>query len=733
MQPSIPQSQQILARAIAAHQAGNITQAEFLYKMVLQADKKQFDALHMLGLIEAQRGNFAAGLTRIRDALRVRPNAPEALINLGRIQSELGDQVAAVATYKKALAADPRSALGHSNLSILLRQQERCDEALTHCDAALKLVPNYADVWSNRGNVLYDLKRDDEALESYDRALALQPTLGEAHLGRGNVFARRQRYDEALVAYDRVLAVEPNNASAWVGRGSVLYQMLRMPEALVAYDKAIAIKPDDAVAWLGRGLTLARLPRDQEAYDAYARAFAIKPDLPYAEGTRLSAKMTICDWSDLDAERAHLVTAIGQGALRSDPFRFFAVSSSASDQMKCAELYLADRFPASLQPLWRGECYRHDRIRVAYLSPDLRHHAVGYLTAGMFEAHDRSRFETTAISFGPAADDMQARLRGAFDRFLDVRSRTDQEIAQLVRDLEIDIAVDLSGITENSRPTVLAQRGAPIQVNYLGFAGTMPASYIDYIVADRTVIPTEHVPCYGERIAWLPDTFMATDDKRLIAERAPTREECGLPEDGFVFCCFNNAYKMTPEIFAIWMRLLKEVDGSVLWLSNLNATAKDNLRREAESRGVAAQRLVFAQRTPDISDHLARQRCADLFLDTSPYNAHTTANDALWAGLPVLTCLGSTFAGRVAASLVRAVGLPEMAVDSLPDYERVALKLAREPASLGAVKAKLARNRESFPLFDTMRFTRNIEAAYVAMWERYQRGEAPQSFAVEPQ
>ncbi len=733
MQRSISQSQQILARAVAAYQAGNIAQAEFLYKLVLQADKKQFDALHMLGLIEAQRGNFAAGLIRIKDALRARPNAPEALINLGRIQNELGDRAAAVATYKKALKADPKSALGHSNLSILLRKGGQNDEALVHCDAALKIVPDYADAWSNRGNVLFDLKRYGEALESYDRALALQPALGEAHLGRGNVLARLQRYDEALTAYDRALAVQPNDVGVWLGRGSVLYYLLRMPESLVAYDRAIAIKPDDADAWLRRGQTLARLPRDQEAYEAYARAFAIDPSLPYAEGTRLSAKMTICDWSDLDAERAHLVAEIRQGALRSDPFRFFAISTSAADQMKCAELYLADRYPAASQPLWRGERYGHDRIRIGYLSPDLRHHAVAYLTAGMFEAHDRSRFETIAISFGPAGGDMQARLRGAFDRFIDVRSRTDQDIAQLIRDLEIDILVDLSGITENSRPAVLAQRGAPIQVNYLGYAGTMPARYIDYILADPTVIPPEHAAYYGESIAWLPDTFMATDDKRRIAEHTPTREECGLPQEAFVFCCFNNAYKMTPEVFNIWMTLLREVDGSVLWLSNLNATAQGNLRREAESRGVSAQRLIFAQRAPDVADHLARQRCADLFIDTSPYNAHTTANDALWGGLPVLTCLGSTFPSRVAASLVRAIGLPEMAVDSWLEYERLALQLARDPELLGAIKGKLARNRNSFPLFDTARFTRNVEAAFTAMWERHLRGEAPQNFAVDPQ
>jgi predicted O-linked N-acetylglucosamine transferase (SPINDLY family) len=731
MQPPIPQAQQILVRAVAAHQAGNVAQAEFLYKMVLQADKKQFDALHMLGLIEAQRGNFSAGLARITDALRVRPNAPEALINLGRIQGELGDLAAAVVTYRKALIADPKSPLAHSNLSILLRRQRQRDEALTHCDEALRLLPNYADAWNNRGNVLFDLKRYDEALESYGRALALQPKLSEAHQGAGNVLTAKQRYGEALGAYDRALAADSGNAGAWLGRGNVLYRLVRPDEALTAFDKVIATKPEDADAWFGRALALARLSRDREAYEDYDKAFSIKPDLPFAEGARLCAKMIICDWSNLDSEREHLSSGIEQGVPCADPFRFFVVSTSPARQKKCAEAYLASQFPAATQPLWRGERYRHDRIRVAYLSPDFRHHAVAYLTAGMFEAHDRSRFETTAISFVPTADDMQTRLRAAFDRFVDVAGLSDHEVARLIRDLEIDIAVDLSGLTENSKPGILAQRGAPVQVNYLGYPGTMAASYVDYILADQTVIPAEHAEFYGERVVLLPNTFMPTDAKRSISDRAPTRAQCELPDKGFVFCCFNNSFKITPETFDVWMNLLRSVDGSVLWLGDLNPTARENLGRRAEIRGVSAQRLIFAPRMPEIADHLARQRHADLFLDTSPYNAHTTAVDALWAGVPVLTWLGTTFAGRVAASLVRAIGMPELVTDSLQDYEIQALKLAREPQLLAAMRSKLAANRASFPLFDTTRFTRHIEGAYTTMWQRAQCGEAPESFVVD--
>jgi protein O-GlcNAc transferase len=767
MQPSIPQSQQILARAVAAHQAGNIAQAEFLYKMVLQADKKQFDALHMLGLIEAQRGDFAAGLTRIKDALRVRPNAPEALINLGRIQSELGDQAAAIATYKKALAADPKSALAHSNLSILLRQQGQSDESLAHCDAALKIMPNYADALSNRGNALFDLERFDEALTDYNKAVALAPTHAQAHLGRGNVFKELERHDDALTAYDRALASNPNlvdtwfargellaelgrhdealaaftrarllkpdSAEAWLDCGNALVELKRHDEAFGAYDQALALMPDSAAAWLGRGNVFFEFKRFSDAFAAYDKALSLDPELAlhFAAGHRLFAKLSICDWNELDADMTYLLSMLRESKPVSYPFPILPLPSTPADQLLCARLAIADM--PSVRPVWNSEVYSHDRIRVAYLSSDLREHAVAYLTAGLFEHHDKSRFETTAISFDARQDSaIGRRVRAAFDRFIDAPSQSDQDVAALIRQLEIDIVVDLNGFTRNSRLGVFARRPAPIQVNYLGYAGTMGADFYDYIVADATVVPKEHFEFYSEKVVWLPDSFLVNDDKRAVAARTPTRAELQLPENGFVFCSFNQSYKIEPAVFGIWMRLLQAVDGSVLWLKENDAAASYNLRLEAERRGVAPERLIFAPSVPDHADHLGRQRQADLFLDTLHYNAHTTASDALWAGVPVLTRLGSTFAGRVAASLVHAVGLPEMVVASLADYEALALKLAREPELIGAMKAKLTRTRESHPLFDTARFARNIEAAYTAMWQRVRRAEPPESFAVDP-
>ena len=368
---------------------------------------------------------------------------------------------------------------------------------------------------------------------------------------------------------------------------------------------------------------------------------------------------------------------------------------------------------------------------MAYLSADFYAHATAFLMAGVFEHHDRARFETDAVSFSPDdASQMRARLERAFDRFTDVHGMDDAAVAAMLREMEIDIAVDLKGYTGGARPGILAFRPAPVQIHYLAYPGTMGAGFIDYLLADRTVVPEEERKFYMEQIAYLPDSYQCNDSARRISERTATREESGLPESGFVFCCFNSNYKIMPEMFDIWMRLLHAIPGSVLWLLEENPAATANLLREAQTRGVAAERLVFAKRIA-LPDHLARLRNADLVLDTLPYGAHTTASDALWAGVPVLTCLGSTFAGRVAASLLWALGLPELIAHSRDEYETAARNLARDASALAAIKARLAENRDTYPLFDTARITRNLEAAYTQMWERQQRGMPPASFAVD--
>jgi len=737
-----------------------------LYRRVIAEAPDHFLALHGLGVIECQRQNFAAGLQLIGRALKANPKDASAHLNFGNALRVLKRQEEAVASYDRALALKPDYAEAFYYRGFALLDLGRYAEALAACDRALALRPEFVDALINRGLALSGLERPEESLATYDRALALKPDSAEAHYNRGNVLLQLARHEDALASFDRALAVRPgyvealNNrgnalrdlkrheqalasydralvsrpgyAEALINRGNTLIVLKRHDEALASYDRALASNPDFADALYHRGMALLDLKRHDEAAREFERLLSVSPDYGYTKGNVLFAHLHCCDWTGYDKTVESIVKDVVAGKRASDPFIFLSVSGSPGDQLRCAQIYNRDKYPPAKRALWQGERYRHDRIRLAYLSADFRSHAVAYLIAELFEAHDKSRFETTAISIGPdSKDDMRKRLERSFDRFVDVRNKSDRDAALAVKELGIDIAVDLQGYTTYCRAGILAFRPAPIQVNYLGYPGTMGAPYIDYILADRTVIPEDQQGLYAEKVAYLPDAYQPNDSKRRIGERTPTRAEAGLPETGFVFCSFNNNYKIAPAVFDVWMRLLRAVEGSVLWLVATNAAASRNLRREAQQRGVAPERLVFAPHMP-LEDHLARHRLADIFLDTLPYNAHTTASDALWAGLPVVTCLGSGFAGRVAGSLLDAVGLRELITDNLADYEALALKLARDKDRLAATTAELARNRQSFPLFDTDRFRRHIESAYETMWERCQRGEPAAGFAVAP-
>jgi protein O-GlcNAc transferase len=583
-----------------------------------------------------------------------------------------------------------------------------------------------------RGNELFELKRLDEALASYDRALALKPDYAEVLSNRGLVLQELKRFDEALASYDHALAIKPDYASAFNNRGNALQELKRLDEALSNYDHALALKPDYAEAHFNRGNVLQRLGRYGEALSSYDRAIALKPDYRYALGGLADCAIKLCNWTQWDKLCGELCRHVIEQKSIISPFVLLGYSGDESPQLSCAKNFAQDRITVPSQRLCDGATWRNDKIKVAYLSNDFHRHATSYLMAELFERHDRSRFEVIGVSFGPDdRSEMRARLVAAFDQFIDVRTKSDKDVAWLLCNLRIDIVVDLKGYCRDSRPGIFAFRPAPIQVSYLGFPGTMGVDFIDYIVADAVVLPFDRQPYYTEKIVHLPGCYQVNDRKRAIGARTPTRGEVGLPGEGFVFCCFNSNWKITPAVFDIWMRLLRAIEGSVLWLFCDNVGAEVNLRKEAAARGVDPARLVFAGRLP-IADHLARHRLADLFLDTLPCNAHTTASDALWAGLPVLTCRGGSFAGRVAASLLKAVGLPELVTHSLAEYEALALQLARDSAALASVKTKLAQNRMTCPLFETDQFRRHIEAAYMMMWELWQRGENPRSFSVEP-
>jgi protein O-GlcNAc transferase len=455
-------------------------------------------------------------------------------------------------------------------------------------------------------------------LAAYDQALAIKPNLAAAWSGRGNVCSDLKRHDEAFAAYDEALALEPDLAEAWLGRGIVAAGLKHHDEALAAYDRALALKPTLAEAWLGRGNLLAVLQRYDQALAAYDKALAIKPDIAGIAGARLLVKMHCCDWSEFERDCDRLIQSVRNNQEFAFPFVLFGVCSSAEEQMACARSIAANCYPAIRKPLWRGETYRHDKIRVGYVSADFHQHATAFLAAAVFESHDRKKFDVTAFSFGPNdGSKMRRRLESAFDRFLDLRGFDDERLASEIRQLEIDILVDLKGFTQDSRPGIFAHRPAPVQINYLGFPGTLGADYMDYIIADETLIGDDERQYYSEKIVRLPHSYQPNDRSRPMSTRNFTRTECGLPESAFVYCCFNNNYKITPAIFDCWMRILDRVGDGVLWLLEDHPAAAVNLQNEARRRGVDPRRIIFAKRLP-LSEHLARHRLADLFLDTLP-------------------------------------------------------------------------------------------------------------------
>ena len=757
-------NESVLENALRLRRAGKFAEAAQLYSELLRRDPKHFEALHALGILHYQSGRLEEAERLIGQAVLVNPLAADAFYNRASLLLRMNRLEEAVHCFDRALALKPDyfEALGNRGSALLslgriaeavidadrlvamrpdlpqawasrasaLLAANRPAEALSSYDRALSLKDDFASVWKDRAAALVALNRENEALESLDKAVGLEPKSAELLYRRADLLLWLKRNSEAVLAYDAFLALEPDHSEAWSRRGVALIGVRRHADALACFEKAVALDPVNVDALNNRANVHFEAKRFEEAARDYERVLNLAPDLAYVEGFLIQCRLRVCDWRKLDADRRRLTAGLAAGKRVIDPQGNLSISRSPEDQLQCARIFMADE--AAGPPLWRGERYSHDRIRLAYLSADFRPHPVAFLIAGVFEHHDRNRFETIGISFGPGADsDIRARIAAGFEHFHDVRNTSDAEVAAMLRRMEVDIAVDLMAFTDDCRPAILAQRPAPIQANFLGFPGTMGAAHIDYIVADRILIPADRRRFYSEQVVYLPDTYQANDSKRRVAERTPSRGEAGLPEMGFVFCCFNNNHKITPEMFDIWMRLLAKVDGSVLWLLADNATAAANLRREAAARGVRPERLIYAPRTTP-PEHLARQRLADLFLDTSPYGAHTTCSDALWVGLPVVTYLGPTFAARVAGSLLTAAGLPELVTASPAEYEALALDLARDTGALASVKSKLAPNRGTCPLFDTARFTRNLESAFIVMMQRHRSGLAPHSFAVEP-
>ncbi len=696
------------------------------YNQAITLDPRYAYALCNRGVVLSRLGRLEEAVESYDRALARAPDDVLVLFNRAHLQQQLKQPQAALASFDRAVALRPDYVEAHFSRGQLLREHGQLTEALAAFDKALALKPDYLKARLERGLLLLELRRPTEALASFDETLALKPDFLEVLYNRGILLVELRRLTEALAGFDRVVALLPAFHDVHLSRGRLLTDLGRFTDALESLDTALALKPGDLETHLARATALLKMRRFAEAVKEFEPVIAVKPDLKFALGFQRYGKMLICDWSNLDADVARLVAGIRSGATVAAVFDLLAVVDDEAIHRKAAQIWLREECPEirDMPPL--PVRAPSGKLRIGYFSGDFREHPVALLAAELFENHDRSRFEITAYSLGPKQQSpIRQRLEKAFDRFVDVSDWPAREVTLLARRHEIDIAVDLSGHTDGARPGIMAHRAAPIQVNYLGYPGTLGAEYIDYLIADPTVIPVEQQPHYSEKIVYLPHSYLPNDSKRKIGT-TPTREQEELPPVGFVFCCFNTSYKISPETFSSWMRILARVDGSVLWLSSLTtAEAAENLQKEAQKRGVDPGRLLFANLAPSSSQHLARLKLADLILDTLPYNAHASTMDALWAGVPVLTRIGRSFAGRVSASLLRSIKLPELVTTSAQQYEDLAVELATSPRLLAEIKQRLTDNRLTAPLFDSRLFARNLESAYTMLFERYRAGLPP--------
>ena len=752
---------------------GDLEESKKTYEKAIKINPNFAEAYNNLGNTQAELGQKNDAIQSYHKAIEINSSYSEALNNLGNSYKEFGELSKAVKFYKKAIEITPNYPALYNNLGNTYKELGSLDKAVESYSKGLKINPDFIDILNNLGVVLNDLERFKEAIHSFDRAIEINPRYAEAHNNLGVsfnkigqlekailsyksalrinpdfpdpynnltvVFRKQGRindvissFKEAIISMNKALTVNPKDADTLNNLGIAYTEIDSLEKAVEVFQKAVAINPEFSDCYYNLGVVQDKLHSYDDAIDSFEKAFAIKSDLKidYILGSILGAKMNSCNWDNLSNLLKKAEKKINNNEKTVDPFNLMAWIDNPALQRKATEIRVSAEYPRDSNPKSTSLSKKDSKIRIGYFSPDFREHPVGFLTAGLYEAHDRDHFEVHAFSFGPDTnDEMNLRIKAGVDHFHNVEVMSHKEVSELVFSLGIDIAIDLTGLTADCRTHLFAMSAAPIQLSYIGFLGTMAADYYDYLIADPVMIPKASQKYYAEKIVYLP-SFQVNDSTDLPPEITLTRKEVGLPEDGFVFCCFNNTYKFTPTIFDSWARILKQVENSVLIVYANNELSKTNLTQEIVQRGVAADRLIFAESIPK-SEYLARYRVADLFLDTHPYNAGTTASDALKMGLPMLTMIGQSYQARMGASILTSINLPELITNTPEEYEALAIELATNPNKLNAIKEKLKSNLTTAPLFDTKRFTKNIESAYTQMYERSQKGLEPAHIYVE--
>jgi predicted O-linked N-acetylglucosamine transferase (SPINDLY family) len=674
-----------------------------------QAWANRAAALRMLG-------NPVEALESLHKALALKPDYFDAIVQSALVLSALNRMAEAVSAYDRALTSKPKEPALWNNRGVTLWQAGHLDDAISSFDKSLSCNPDFPDALTNRGLVKMEKGRNEEAIRDFDRILELTPDHADSLLHKGTALRELRELPAAASCLARFVEKKPDLPAGWTNFGIVLHEVGRHADALQKYDTALALEPDNVLALCNKAVTLWELGRFQEALQAYQRVLKIAPDNQQAFRGLTHAALHLCDWDLADSLKPEVEARTKAGRSNVLPFVFLGYSDDPSLQFQCARNF-KDSLKIASPRLSPRDGYRHEKVRIAYVSADFRIHPMTTCISSVLEKHDRDRFEVFAISLGPDDGSPQRRrIEKGVDRFIDAKASSDQASANLIRELEIDIAIDLNGYTQDGRPGVLARRPAPVQIGYMGYPGTSGAEWIDYLIADETVIPRDAQNFYSEKIIYIPDTYWVTAYED-VSPRPMSRAEAGLPEDRFVFACFNNNWKITSQIFQKWVRLLDLIPDSILWLLDANPIARANIQRAAVAMGLDVGRIVFAPRA-DLDAHFSRIPLADLFLDTLPYNSHTSACDALWCGVPLVTCRGKSFAARVAASILEAADLGQLVAPTLEKYEELALSLAENRAALQALRGRLTESRAELVLFDSLRFTRQVENAYLDILSR---------------
>ena len=677
-----------LVRAFDLLKKNDFINAKLIYENILSVDKKNFDALFFLAVILINFKNYKKAKDLLEQVVLIKPNFADAYNNIGICLEKLNDLNGAIKNYNLAINNRPNFAEAHNNIGVVFQKLRNFDEAIMQYKKAITYKNLYLDAYVNLANLFKETKQFEEAIKNYDLAINLNPKLAEVYNNKGNALKEIRKFEEAIKNYDLAINLNPNFAEAYFNTATALQDIKNFEKAVLYFEKALLL--------------------DKE--------------IPFCKGYLLHAKMLCCNWSGLNELYKEIYNDVEKNRYSATPFGYQAICDDESNLQKCAQLYSSKRFPEIKNNLFSKKVSKNKKIKIGYLCGEFREQATSILMTEVWEKHNKEDFEI--IAFDSGWDDKSLRrnrIINAFDKFIDISKVSDLDAAKIIYEEQIDILINLNGFFGTGKPVVFSYRPAGIQINYLGFPGTIGSKYIDYILCDQTVVPPESKKFYNEKIIYLPDSYQANDTKRNISDKKFLREELSLPKESFVFCCFNNNYKITPNMFNVWARLLKKIDNSVLWLIDGNSEATENLKKEAKIRNIDVSRLIFAKRMK-LEDHLARHKNADLFLDTLPYNAHTTASDSLWAGLPVLTCLGKAFPGRVAASLLKSLDLPELITYSENEYISKAEELALSPEKLTLIKNKLDTNKFSQPLFNTELFCRNLERAFKIIFEKYSLG-----------